>query len=43
VAAGTGEALPGLVICEIVTRGSRPITGVRREMGVVPGGRRRRP
>jgi hypothetical protein len=43
VTAGTGEALPGPVACDGVTGESGPITGSRREVGVVSGGRRRRP
>lgn len=43
VAAGTGEALPGPAICGVVAGATRPITGSRREVGGVPGGRRRRP
>ena len=44
VTAGTGEALPGPVACVLVAAGaSHPITGLRREVGVEPGGRRRRP
>ena len=42
VTAGTGEALPGPVTCEVVIGETRLITGLRREVGVVPGGRRRR-
>jgi hypothetical protein len=43
VAVGTGEALPGPAACEIVAGVSCPITGLRREVDEVPGGRRRRP
>ena len=39
---GTGEALPGLVALRVAAGASCPITGSRREVGVVPGGRRRR-
>ncbi len=43
VAAGTGEALPGPVVCVCATGAACPITGSQREVGGVPGGRRRRP
>ncbi len=43
VTAGTGEALPGPMTCDVVTGETCPITGLRREVGVVSGGRRRRP
>jgi hypothetical protein len=43
VTAGTGEALPGPVTCDVVAGASYLITGSRREVGVEPGGRRRRP
>ena len=43
VAAGTGEALPGPAMLRCFVGATRPITGESREVGVVPGGRRRRP
>ena len=39
VTTGTGEALPDPVTCDVVTGESSPITGLRREVGVVSGGR----
>ena len=44
VTTGTGEALPGPMLLRVCGVGeSCPITGFRREMDVVPGGRRRGP
>ncbi len=43
VAAGTGEALPGPVMLRCVAGATRPITGQSGKVGVVLGGRRRRP
>jgi len=34
VTAGTGEALPGPVTCDVVAGETCPITGLRREVGV---------
>ena len=43
VAAGTGEALPGPVTCGWCHWSGAPYNRANREVGVVPGGRRRRP
>jgi len=43
VAAGTGEALPGPVACGMCQWRGVPYNRLDREVGGVPGGRRRRP
>jgi hypothetical protein len=43
VAAGTGEALPGSAMLRSDRRSDSPYNRSIREVGVVPGGRRRRP
>jgi hypothetical protein len=43
VTTGTGEALPGPVACEKSRRSIVPYNRTNREVGVEPGGRRRRP
>ena len=43
VAAGTGEALPGPAMLRCCRRSDQPYNRSSREVGVVPGGRRRRP
>jgi hypothetical protein len=43
VAAGTGEALPGPAMLRSDRRSDQPYNRSIREVGVVPGGRRRRP